>query len=155
MRGGRARTELSGGAPRSFMNGPRRLSHIWKRRAVASQSSLSVPIYTRVCICWLILLSCLYSPPDLILGARTSPFRARDLAFLLFTSDVVFCDVDLRRTTALPPTLRLSFSLHTCIKIPLSFSLSLSLAFFLSVCTRERSITIRFASTSQWTTWFQ
>lgn len=32
MRGGRARTEPSGGAPRSFMNGPRRLSHIWKRR---------------------------------------------------------------------------------------------------------------------------
>ena len=32
MRGGRARTEPSDGAPRSFMNGPRTLSHIWKRR---------------------------------------------------------------------------------------------------------------------------
>lgn len=50
MRGGRARTEPSGGAPRSFMNGPPRLSHIWKRRVdrqpiPARRSS----VYARVC----------------------------------------------------------------------------------------------------------
>lgn len=39
MRGGRAPTEPRRGAPRSFMNGPRRLSHIWKRRRALGQSA--------------------------------------------------------------------------------------------------------------------
>ena len=51
MRGGRARTEPSDGAPRSFMNGPPRLSHIWKRGVeTASQSPPGrTTVYARVC----------------------------------------------------------------------------------------------------------
>lgn len=56
MRGGRARTEPSGGAPCSFMNGPRRLSHIWKRRVDCQPiPALRFPINARLCE------SCVYS----------------------------------------------------------------------------------------------
>lgn len=52
MRGGRARTEPSDGAPRSFMNGPRRLSHIWKRRVDCQPiPALRSPINARLCPC--------------------------------------------------------------------------------------------------------
>lgn len=52
MRGGRARTEPSDGAPRSFMNGPRRLSHIWKRRVDCQPiPALRSPINARLSAC--------------------------------------------------------------------------------------------------------
>lgn len=52
MRGGRARTEPSGGAPRSFMNGPPRLSHIWKRRVDRQPipANPGAPTSTHACV---------------------------------------------------------------------------------------------------------